>query len=69
MKKMEMPFGGIKEMLSREQMKQITGGYGGSCSVRCDQNTSETKSVENCNRDTVEKACGSDLSNAVCVCS
>jgi len=36
MKKMNLQLGGIGQMLSREQMKQITGGYdgpAGSCST------------------------------------
>jgi hypothetical protein len=27
MKRINLPYGGIREMLSREQMKQIIGGY------------------------------------------
>ncbi len=37
MKKLNLKLGGIKEMLSREQMKKVVGGYGydGGGSVQC----------------------------------
>ncbi|MHA4894993.1 hypothetical protein ACXZ1K_09585 [Pedobacter sp. PWIIR3] len=39
MKKLNLKLGGIKEMLTREQMKRITGGYGnppmGNCTITC----------------------------------
>ncbi|MHA4894994.1 hypothetical protein ACXZ1K_09590 [Pedobacter sp. PWIIR3] len=39
MKKLSLKLGGIKEMLTREQMKKITGGYGsgpaGNCTITC----------------------------------
>jgi len=37
MKKMNLKLGGIKEMLTREQMKKVVGGYGydGGGSTNC----------------------------------
>ncbi len=36
MKKLNLKLGGIKEMLSREQMKKVVGGYGyGGDGVQC----------------------------------
>jgi len=64
---------GNAEVLSREELKKVLGGgsgagSGGSCTVRCDQSSSDGTSVSDCSRTTVSKVC-SDLSNAVCVCS
>lgn len=44
MKKLNLKLGGIKEMLTREQMKKITGGHGplygyeGNCVIHCKNN-------------------------------
>lgn len=69
MKKLNLKLGGIKEMLTREQMKKVVGGYGGysSCFLRCDQSSSEGSTVTACDAATL-KTCG-DTSNAVCVCT
>lgn len=64
----------LKEMegvLSRMELKKIlggSGGDGGGCTVRCDQNSTSGTNVPNCNTSTVTQQCGTDLSNAVCVC-
>jgi hypothetical protein len=61
---------GAREVLSREQLMNTFGGETPSgsdnCSVRC--SSGSTSDVGDCNRSTVEAVCGSDLSNAVCVC-
>lgn len=64
------------QVLSNAEMKCIVGGFDGNrktecesgATVRCNQNTTETKSVANCNRSTVESACGGNATNAVCIC-
>jgi|GEM_PF-2007696 len=33
MKKLNFQFGGIKEMLSKEQMRKVVGGYGNNCTT------------------------------------
>ena len=35
MKKLNLQLGSIKEMLTKEQMKKITGGYGTTCKMYC----------------------------------
>jgi hypothetical protein len=72
MKTQKMGLENIKDLLGREEMKNIMAGSGsdadcgtGSSTIRCNQDTPETKNVPNCDRDTVEKCCG-DTSYAVC---
>jgi hypothetical protein len=72
MKTQKMGLENIKDLLGREEMKNIMAGSGsdadcgtGSATVRCNQDESETKSIANCERATVEKCCGS-VDNAVC---
>ncbi len=64
---------GATEVLSREQLMNTFGGESasssGSCFARCNQDSSNGTSVSDCSRSTVEGVCGSDLSNAVCVCA
>jgi hypothetical protein len=61
---------GATEVLSREQLMNTFGGDTPSgsdnCSVTCTSGV--TKKLGDCDRPTVESACGSDLSNIVCVC-
>ena len=35
MKKLNLQLGSIKEMLTKEQMKNVTGGYGSRCVFYC----------------------------------
>jgi bacteriocin-like protein len=66
----------ILDPLSKKEMKNVTGGNGpnslmmggdsgGNCSVRCSPG-GDSHNVSDCNRDTVEKVYGKDLSRAVC---
>jgi hypothetical protein len=49
--------GKIKDLLSREEMKQIQGGSGGSCYVTCNGQAGSTYGTPNCNR-AADNACG-----------
>jgi hypothetical protein len=66
---------GATEVLSREQLMNTFGGEtpsssgSGNCYARCNQDSSNGTSVGDCSRSTVEGVCGSNLSNAVCVCA
>lgn len=56
--------------LSNQQMKSIFGGESTTqyhYFVRCNQDLSIAVSAENCDRSTVERICGGEISNAVCV--
>ncbi|WP_157543934.1 hypothetical protein [Mucilaginibacter paludis] len=49
MKKVQLSLEGISGMLTKEQMKKITGGYGGSgtsCSAGCP--SGQSASITNC---------------------
>jgi len=69
MKTEKMSFKNIKDVLSRDEMRVIMAGSGGggtTCSVTC-SSTSESKSITNCDRATVELECG-NVTNATCSC-
>ena len=56
-------------VLDAPQMQALKGGRASkNCSVRCNQDYQGGSSVPDCDRATVEKHCGGNLSNAVCVC-
>ena len=73
-KKLNLKLGGIKEMLTREQMKKVVGGYvgdggsGKSCNIRC-TDTGSSSSINSCSAADAHDKCGDDLSHAVCVCA
>ncbi len=49
MRKLNLKLGGIREMLSREQMKKVVGGYGsGDCSSGCTSNSDCSAPYPNC---------------------
>jgi hypothetical protein len=58
MKKLKLKLDGVKEMLTKEQMKKISGGYSGTghyvtCSIGCDAG---------------HYACCEDVGTAICIC-
>jgi 4-diphosphocytidyl-2C-methyl-D-erythritol kinase len=71
MKTEKLSLSNMKNMLSRAEMKKIMAGSGtgAGCFAICNQDTSDGNNVSDCSSGTVEQLCGSDLSNAVCVCS
>jgi len=57
MKKLNLKLGGIKEMLSREQMKKVVGGYGydggGGCGTsECSSNSDCSTTYPTCHKTT-----------------
>ncbi len=62
----------IQGKLSRAEMKSIMAGAlvmgGGTCYLRCNQNSTSGQEVSDCSRATAQTNC-SDISNAVCICT
>lgn len=67
----------IGTALTRAELKNVFGGNSAStgsqtCAYRCDQSTSNSTPVANCDRSTIESICGIEAMNAgsvVCVCT
>ena len=67
----------IGTALTRAKLKNVFGGNSAStgsqtCAYRCDQSTSNSTPVANCDRSTIEPICGIEAMNAgsvVCVCT
>jgi natural product precursor len=54
MKKLNLKLNDIKEMLTKEQMKNITGGYWGPCTIACNKDKTCDSKTGDC------KVSGSD---------
>lgn len=74
MKKMKLTVPHHNKVLTREELKLVVGGEtrsSSTCGVRCDQSNNDSQPIENCERATVEAACGSSAMNdgsVVCIC-
>ena len=68
MKTEKLSLKGIKNVLSRSEMKNIMAGSGStSCSLVCTDN-GVRKDVASCSSADAHTACGSDLSTTTCTC-
>ena len=57
---------GAKELLTREQLKKVLGGYGSGCCVGFDQGPNDFKVICGMDRQAAQYLCEQDMGWSIC---